>query len=337
MSEQIQLPYEEIKEVASRSQLRESFRQGPTNLYWIPFDMIEERDANDREEYEYIEELADNIFENGIDTPPTVDVTKEGKVFIHKGHRRKRAIELLRSQGRDERFKDVLCFVNGASVTEIDRIIGTWTSNMGMALKPLEQANNVFKLKTYANKSNEEIAKMYGISRQKVDFLLILHSVPPEIKSQIKEGKMTATDAVASHRASKKAQKKADQKEIEAGQSTMYVTQPPKDILADEVKELKELENTPTPEEEENGIAPSVITVPPEREGKGKYDESREEIKYCQNIIRNADKLESIVSKLSAIPSGTKLDIENLVKWIQNDMTELREWVHKNKKQNKIR
>jgi len=86
----------------------------------------------------------------------------------------------------------------------------------------------------------------------------------------------------------------------------------------------------------EEPVAKSVITVAPETEEKGKYDEGREEIGWCQNVIGLVDKLEAITNKFD-IPDGSKKDVADIVKWIQNDMANIRDWVHKNKKQNKIR
>lgn len=83
-------------------------------------------------------------------------------------------------------------------------------------------------------------------------------------------------------------------------------------------------------------VAPSVITEPVATKEKDRYDSSRPEVAQVQNIIKLADKLEFQVSKLD-IPDGAKKDIADIVKWMQKDAQELREWVHTNKKQNKIR
>ena len=83
-------------------------------------------------------------------------------------------------------------------------------------------------------------------------------------------------------------------------------------------------------------IAPSVITEPVATKEKDRYDSSRPEVAQVQNIIKLADKLEFQVSKLD-VPDGVKKDIADIVKWMQKDAQELREWVHTNKKQNKIR
>lgn len=83
-------------------------------------------------------------------------------------------------------------------------------------------------------------------------------------------------------------------------------------------------------------VAPSVITEPVATKEKDRYDSNRPEIAQVQNIIKLSDKLEFQVSKLD-IPDGAKKDIADIVKWMQKDAQELREWVHANKKQNKIR
>lgn len=83
-------------------------------------------------------------------------------------------------------------------------------------------------------------------------------------------------------------------------------------------------------------VAASVITEPVAQKEKSKYDESRPEVAQVQNIIKIADKIEAVVNKLDC-PDQTKLDLGNYVKWLQKDAAELRDWVHTNKKQNKMR
>lgn len=83
-------------------------------------------------------------------------------------------------------------------------------------------------------------------------------------------------------------------------------------------------------------IMPSVFTEPVATKEKDKYDSMRPEIAQIQNIIKLSDKLEFQVSKLD-VPDGVKADISNIVKWIQNDAMPLRDWIHSNKKQNKLR
>jgi len=83
-------------------------------------------------------------------------------------------------------------------------------------------------------------------------------------------------------------------------------------------------------------VAKSVVTVLPGEVEKDKYDSNRDEIKKIQNCIGLADRLEAIVNKLD-VPEGTKKDVSDIVKWMQFDLAECREYIHKNKKENKSR
>lgn len=83
-------------------------------------------------------------------------------------------------------------------------------------------------------------------------------------------------------------------------------------------------------------VAKSVVTVLPEDKEKDKYDSNRLEIQQIQNCIGLADKLEAIVNKLD-VPDGVKKDITSIVGWMQKDLAECREYIHKNKRENKAR
>lgn len=108
-------------------------------------------------------------------------------------------------------------------------------------------------------------------------------------------------------------------------------------LLIRELKELEELNRTTSPELKEYVSKPldlvgNTVANKERKEDEGvKYDESREEIKQVQNIIKLADKMEAIVTKLD-IPEGSKKDVSDIVKWMQKDLSDLRTWVHKNKK-----
>lgn len=83
-------------------------------------------------------------------------------------------------------------------------------------------------------------------------------------------------------------------------------------------------------------VAPSVITEPVATKEKEKYDSSRPEIKAVQKAIKCMDKIEAIVSKLD-VPDDVKKDIAYNVHWGVTNLQEAREWIHLNKKQNKMR
>ena len=81
-------------------------------------------------------------------------------------------------------------------------------------------------------------------------------------------------------------------------------------------------------------VAASVITEPVAQKEKDRFDNSRPEIKQINNCIGLADRLEAIVNKLD-VPDGTKKDVTDIVKWMQFDLSECREYIHKHKDQNK--
>lgn len=441
--QQLSLPYEVITKdkLANRDYLRKNFSRGK-ETYLIPVSSLVIRDGfNQRIVYEGLEELAESIKVNGIKEPLVIDVLSDGRCVIDRGHRRYKAIQLLLSKG--EKIDTVECFINSRDVTEQQRMEDIFNSNMfASKLNPVEQANTVFALKNNFGKiSNEEIAKRIGVSRQQVDNLLILAGADDLTKQEIIKGNLNISEAIKSIRASKKAQDDADKKELDANKTSSSAASPEPDPLAEELKELKELEesDTPTDEElqqrelqriakeekereeimaisdeikvrpetlpehlgrklsmpvmrvwvedfidEENGevvtiersqvvipknevvddamietilgmgeavdtifvyqkgkepVAKSVITVAPGEEDNDsvKYDMDRVEIQQIQNVIRNFDKMVSIVSKIDCCPEQTKTDLEKLAEWTQRDLSELRTWINKNKKQNKAR
>ncbi len=436
--EQLTLNYEEIKEtdLANRDFLRKNFTVGKP-VYKIPIESLTIRDGfNKRIVYDGIEELAQSIKENGIKEPLVVDVMKDGRVIIERGHRRYKAIQLLISQGTEIQF--VECFVNSREVTERQRMEDIFNSNMfASKLNPVEQANTVFALKNnFGEISNEEIGKRLGISRQQVDNLLLLASADDATKQEILNGNLGVTEAIKYIRTSKKAQKDADKEELDANKNPSAAPQEPKDALANDIKDLAALEqetdeerdqrllreNTKREQELEQlmeisdeikvkpetlpehlgrklsapvlrgwvedfidedtaevvsinrnevivnkneiitdevmatilevdgvdtilvykkgmePVAKSVVTVLAGGDDDGvKYDLDRVEMQQIQNVIKNFDKLSNIVSRIDCCPEQTKTDVEKLVEWTQRDLAEIRTWIHKNKKQNKMR
>lgn len=81
--------------------------------------------------------------------------------------------------------------------------------------------------------------------------------------------------------------------------------------------------------------APSVFSELPETEEKGKFDLDREEIQWCQNVIKNIDWLSVHAEKIE--PAQTSKDFVQRCDWLQKDMELLRDWVHRNRKFNKLR
>jgi ParB-like chromosome segregation protein Spo0J len=214
-NEQLQLPYEEITEVAGRNFLRENFSPG-RQLYKIELEKIKERDGfNKRIVYDGIDELAESIKNYGLKEPLVVDVLKSGIVYVEKGHRRLRALQKLQTAGELSENR-IECFVNGGNVTEIDRLENIYLSNnLAIQLNLVEQAALVFQRKTCFGKiSNDEIGKRLHMSRQKVDYLLKIGEAPDDVRHTILEKNMSLKDAMAFLDSIKGAQKEADKKEL---------------------------------------------------------------------------------------------------------------------------
>lgn len=443
---QLTLPYFEIKEVVNRKYLRDNFKQSGRASYYIEFSKIKVRDGfNKRVVYEDIPELAESIFIHGLKEPLTLDILPTGEAFIEMGHRRHKAMQLLIDKKKEGWTGETMVefFSNKNEVTELERMVNQYTSNnTKKKLKPFEAALVAYEAKfnfSEKPKSNEEIAELMGVSRQQVDNYIAIASAPDELLYQMEKGDMNLTDCLALLKNKKKLDKQTNDAEEASHKNSGAAAPLPEDPIKDELAELKELEETPIPEEEteeekqqrllreqtkreeheqlmevsdevkvkkikehigrklsapavrtwtedfvdeDNGeavtvdrneilvpkgeviteeiveqlkdwketgidtifvykkgmepVAASVITEPVAQKEKGKYDESRPEVAQVQNIIKIADKIEAVVNKLDC-PDQTKLDLANYVKWLQKDAADLREWVHTNKKQNKMR
>lgn len=348
MSSQLELslPFEEITELANRIYLRNNFKRAPRDSYFIPFNQILIREGfNQRIDYDDIPELADSLFLDGQKEPLVLDVLPDGRCFIDEGHRRYKAFQL--NIERKSMEPDVLVefYPNKKETTELQRMLNQHISNNHKKnLKPLELAGVVHSVKhNYGTEySHEQLAEMFGVSRQKIDNLILFAEASDDVKLAIHN--MKFTNAVDYIRDEKKRQKQVDKAEKDAGQSSMSIAKNGKDINADEEKSLNDLEkdialnegdatqqfvNTDTgevvneiPVEEENPVAPSVITEPVAGKEKGMYDESRPEIAWCQNVIKLLDKVENIASKIPD-PQASK-DICDRVRWMHKDMEELR-------------
>lgn len=374
--QQLQLPYAEVGKVANREFIRsnkEIFTQTPRASFKMPLSKIKERDGfNSRIVYDGIEELAEDIFLRGQDEPMTLDITEKGIGLIDEGHRRYRALNLLLSQNKIDKEYLVEFYPNKASVTELDRMVRQITSNVNLKkdLKVYEKAKvawNVKNLYTEKPLSHEEVAKLLHLSRQTIDNLIKIYEADDALKNTMVEKDLNLKDCLALVKTEKQLKKQTDQIEEDSHKNTAGKTPLPKDMLKDELDELKELdaqaEQMKAEQEEEVDeetgevrmtspelkqyeskglelVGNTVANIGKEKtEGDGtvKYDSDRPEIAQIQNIIKLADKIEAVVNKLDCAPDQTKLDLGNYVKWLQNDAAEVRDWIHKNKKQNKIR
>ncbi len=355
--QQLTLPYFEIKKVAGRGYLRKKFKRNSKESYQIPLNKIKERQGfNQRKVYEDIEELATSLLIHGQLEPMVLDVLPDGSAYVDQGHRRLRAH--LLNVANKKYGKDVLIefYPNKSDVTELDRMLNQFTSNNHKKkLKPFEVAEVAYRIKNNFSekpKSHEEVAELMGVSRQQIDNYILISSADDRLKNEMVIADMKITECLSLIRNKKKSDSEGFKKEAESHKSSSTAAPLPKDALADEISELKNLQapegdddyeeeeevRTTNPEGKDFKSKPLDLVgnkiannSKSEKDDTVKYDESREEIKQVQNIIKLADKMEAIVTKLD-IPEGSKKDVSDIVKWMQKDLSELRTWVHKNKK-----
>lgn len=329
MPEKIELglPYVEITKVANRDIIREHTTRG-RETYYIDFKLLKIRDGfNLRKQYLEIPELADFIETNGLPGPLVVDMLENGHCFIEQGHRRFKALELLKARGVLKSLdvpgltKGMIeCFVNSRDIDELTRIKRQYSSNNGEKYTPLELGELCTRLFKHFHLTQVDIAKELSMSRQNVKNMMILADQPDNIKEAIKGHKITPTAAIDLTRKIADSNKRSDIIQEAVKKGSVVTTTDVKNIIGD--KDLKELPAA--------NISTSETKPEKVKQEKEKFDTSREEIKLCQRVIRNADKINTIASKLES--DQVKGDIDKLVGYMQKDMVEIREYVHQHKR-----
>jgi hypothetical protein len=308
---QLILPYKIIKpeQVVTITQARQDLNRAQ-DTYWVPLKKIKEREGfNPRFVYEGIEDLAEKISVNGL-SPMTVDMLADGKIFVEKGHRRLRALRILSDKGILQKLDlpgvregKVLCFLNTKEVSELDRIKNALSDNDSVPLNPVEQADCIWRMKHLFNMGLDEIKAATGLSRQHIDNRLLLADQSPFVKDCIAKGIVKATTVTKLARQVASKDKVSDL--IEG------MTKSKKTIRGTDVDELARKEKK-------------------EEDKPETFDEAREEIALCQNVIRTVDKIGSKIKKVE----NPQLvgDIEGLINFIQADMVKIREYVKKHKR-----
>lgn len=311
--EQLPLPYEEIlpENLAFRQLKRENLFRG-NETYFIPFHFLYEREGwNPRVEYNEIPELAEKIRVNGL-TTLTVDYLNDGRAIVEKGHRRLRALKLLHESRTWPRENlpgirsdgTVECFINSREVTELDRIKNALSDNDSLQLSPVEQGDCIWRMKYVWKLDTDQIRNLTGLSRQHIDNRLLLAEQSPRVKEFIRLGYVKPTNVTQLARVVKTPEKVEDLIEGMVAQNKTLRGSDIKDIQRKEQQEQDE------PDDFE--------------------DTGREEIDWCNEVIRNADKINSIVDKIEN--EQMKGDINQRVEWIQRTMEKVREYVKTHKK-----
>lgn len=258
--------------------------------------------------------------------------------------------------------------INGKVIklTEFDRLIDQYVSNnMQSPYTPLENAAiaNDAKFNFGSVKTNKKVAQAMGVSRQTVDNWIMLTTQPAAVKKEI--AGMSYTAAInyirEQHVTSKNLQypaeefkavnlvdfpkvlqldsKQADEQEEKSHRTSMGKSGT-QDNLKKEIDDLYELmhpngeENTAIKKYKSKSITDSptgIAYAGTAKENGIVYDESRQEIRKVQNVIKLTDRIGVRVDQLD-IPDGDKKDIYDWIQWIMADLDELRAWVHQNKK-----
>jgi hypothetical protein len=217
-------------------------------------------------------------------------------------------------------------------VTEFDRATDLFIDNSGQPLHVLDEANKVKNIKYNFGEplTNDAIARAINMSRQKVDWLLIIADLDDATKAEIKAGEMSAKQAVEHVRANRRAQKQADQVEENSHKTNPNPPQEPMkdaiDRLADEMGLNDDDDNDEQQEppkfsnKEVFGESPLPAVTKTtttsrnadekskesDEENKEVYDLNRQEIADIQNAIKLSDRIGVRVERLGISESNRK-------------------------------
>lgn len=195
MAKQLSI-YDQLSNPASREVWRKkatSFRQ----TYKINIHSVKILEGwNTRQVFEGIEELADDIAENGLNEPLEGIMTTGGRFLLTDGERRFKAIQLLRKRGVD--FTEVPVIPVPSQLKPQDMLVRMLSSGVHKSIyKDVEVANGLLRLKNDFELSNADIGKKMGKSRQWVDNMIKLAKQPDEVKNDLAAKKITKTAVVA--------------------------------------------------------------------------------------------------------------------------------------------
>ena len=217
-----------------------------------------------------MEELINSIRENGILQPITVRPIKKGKYEIVAGERRFRAAAALKLESIPAYILSVDTDVEMMEYALIENI-------QRVDLNPIEEAEGYAILCGKYNLAQEEIAKRVGKSRPTITNSLRLLKLPPEIKSALKSGDISAGHARAILGVRKSLQMMTlYQKVIRSGLNVRQTEELVKNI-AESSKELQKIQKSAPRNSEivqiENNLISKFgtkVVIQKKRGGKGK-------------------------------------------------------------------
>jgi ParB/RepB/Spo0J family partition protein len=141
----------------------------------------------------YIRQMVDSIHAGGTAAFPEITVRQEdGKVYVTRGHCRRRAFIIARQEGAEIKgIRAIADTIKGDAEHTLDLL----NSNDGLPLTPLEKATAIKRLTSF-EWSISEIAKRRGCTPQAISNLLALLDAPAPVVKMVEKGEVSATLAV---------------------------------------------------------------------------------------------------------------------------------------------
>lgn len=121
-------------------------------------------------------------------------------VDLVDGHRRTTAYLELIEAGDPIQYIRIEPFGGKDGGNDLHRLVRIMTSNEGRKLRPLEIAEGYRRLAAFGL-TPDDIARRVGKTRQHVDQMLILASAPHKVQQLVKDGDVSATEAINQVRA----------------------------------------------------------------------------------------------------------------------------------------
>jgi len=162
-------------------------------FYLDPTKIVVREGWNPRQEFDTLEdeELKLSIIENGVLEPLEVKRTGDDIVLIN-GERRLRATLKAISEGNE--ISGIPCLIQRHTMSDTEAMFLALNTNTGKRLSPLEEADAFVRLRNW-NIPVSTIAKRMGKSAPFIYRRLLLIDATPELKEEIKEKKISLTDA----------------------------------------------------------------------------------------------------------------------------------------------
>lgn len=151
------------------------------------------RDMSSESTQAYIRQMVDSIHASGTAAFPEITVRQEdGKVFVVRGHCRRRAFVIARQEGAE--IKGIRVIADTLK-GEAEHVLDLLSSNDGLPLTPMEKAKVIKRLVDF-EWTTPEIARRRGVSNQTILNMLALLDAPADVAKLVESGEVSATLAL---------------------------------------------------------------------------------------------------------------------------------------------